>query len=94
MDEERESAKAASPSRGDAEIVVLLFQVLGGNVLHDDFIGNVPGGGCKIPPTPYVTAPKLSVYFLYSERSLYVVLPLRDCVSLEKERQGGTNTKR
>jgi hypothetical protein len=39
---ELESAEAASPSRGDAEIAIILLKVLTGDVLHDNFIGHIP----------------------------------------------------
>jgi hypothetical protein len=38
-----ESAKAASPSWGNMEITVILLEVLGGYVFHDNFVSHVTG---------------------------------------------------
>ncbi len=36
-----ESAKAASPLWGNMEIIIVLLKILGGNVLHDNFVRDV-----------------------------------------------------
>ena len=54
-----ESAKADSPLWGNMEITVSLLEVLGRNVFHDNLIGDIARGGCKVAPAPYVAAPEL-----------------------------------
>lgn len=59
-----ESAEAASPLWGDMEVAIVLLKILGGDVLHDNLIGHITGGSCKVSPAPYVAAPEVSGEFL------------------------------
>ncbi len=52
-----ESAKAASLLWGNMEINIVLLEILSGYVLHDNLIGHIAGGGCKVSSSPYMTAP-------------------------------------
>jgi hypothetical protein len=54
------STEADSRVLGNLEIADLLFNILVGEVLHDDLVGNVTGRGGEISPDPYMATPELS----------------------------------
>ena len=54
-----ESAKAASPLWGNIEVTIVLLEVLGRYVFHNNLISYIVGRGGKVPSSPYMPTPEL-----------------------------------
>ena len=65
-----ESAKAASPLWGNIEVAIVLLEVLGRYVFHNNLISYIAGRGGKVPSSPYMPTPELLWEFLVFGKEL------------------------